>query len=292
MSEPHGNGRNYANDAVETSDGYLVIGEEETSDSPQNSWPIGNLVAVKLSFSGEIIWKKTYDHPTEEHGYDITKTSDGNFAITGTLNDHPLFALIDKDGNELQYQQLSYEGYGHSIYESRENAYLISGTSHLTNGTSNVIFTYSSDNSSALLTDFGLGFPLRMTPEGSLAFGMFHELSTNQSLGLLIGLDQDGSAIWQRHTPARINAAMTLPDGYMATGFTSSGANIDLWIGKVDESGNTIWETNLAVDSLCSVNSIVPTQDGNFLVGVRFREGMSCTHSWLMKFDANGNQIK
>ena len=74
-AKPYGTaGDDFGNSAVETNDGYLVIG---TATNPDNNSK--DIYLLKVDFNGNEQWSKFIGNSLFDEGYDIVATLDGNF---------------------------------------------------------------------------------------------------------------------------------------------------------------------------------------------------------------------
>lgn len=84
--------------AVETTDGYLVIGTALNPDNNQKG-----IYLLKVDFLGNEMWSKFLGTDEFDEGYDIVAMPDGNFGIVGNVGNQSdvYLAKIDADGNEI-----------------------------------------------------------------------------------------------------------------------------------------------------------------------------------------------
>lgn len=93
-----------------------------------------------------------------------------------------------------------------------------------------------------------------------------------------------------------IISVLSTPDGgYVCTGSTrlSDGGQKDIYVFKVDDSGNIEWQRTYGGDLDDVVDCMVAAQNGGFVIAGRIMESSPCYHDvfWL-KIDASGNPIR
>lgn len=84
---------------VELDDGYLITG---TSENPNNG--TRDVLLLKVDQNGDEVWRKYFGDPADlDEAYDIVKTADGNYAITGFTgsNSDALLLKVDTNGDIL-----------------------------------------------------------------------------------------------------------------------------------------------------------------------------------------------
>jgi hypothetical protein len=165
---------------------------------------------------------------------------------------------------------------------------------------------------------------LDKTSDGGLILGGFSDSSvsgnkTAPNYGLvdywLIKLDSLGNKQWDKSFGGtnhdRLSCSRQTGDGgFILGGSSNSGASgnrssaayggYDLWLVKLDASGNKIWEKSFGGtnDDICQ--SIQQTQDGGYLVGGYSASGPSGSKSasgygssdyWVIKLNGSGNKL-
>jgi len=116
-----------------------------------------------------------------------------------------------------------------------------------------------------------------------------------------------GSAFEQVET-----IAQTADGGYIVGGYSVSGisgnkteanvaGSIDLWIVKLDASGNITWQNAIGGNGSDYLGSIYPTSDGGYIVGAYSYSGISGDKTeatvgfsadfWILKLNASGNIV-
>jgi hypothetical protein len=199
-------------------------------------------------------------------GYTINPTSDGGYIIGGRGVDFGkyLSACLIKLDSEGRYQWESNLGgndhdYGESAIETSDGGYIIVG--------------------------YTKGF-------GAIGFDLY-----------VAKTDQNGNMIWQNTFGGSLDdygydVCETSDGGYMLTGVTySMGAgNDDIYLIKLDNSGNAIWEKAFGDISYDKGFSVLETSDGNYLVSgykiVPYAQGGDGNGDfYLFKVDTNGNML-
>lgn len=125
-------------------------------------------------------------------------------------------------------------------------------------------------------------------------------------------IDSASNLIWQRsyggtNLDAIYGVANTQDHGYIAVGVTNSNDGLvagnhgfeDLWVLRLDSVGNLLWQKCLGGTTIDGGNCIIPTDDGNYLIG-----GYSSSNDgdvtlnhvgsvdfWIVKIDTSGNII-
>src|SRR2546423_10974379 len=83
------------------------------------------------------------------------------------------------------------------------------------------------------------------------------------------------------------------PDGgFVAAGWTKAfvGANTDMWLVRLDASGNILWQRSYGGAGRDEIEKLHPTTDGGYIgIGLSSSFGAGQHAPLVLKFDANGN---
>ena len=92
-----GSNTDTANDVIQTSDnGFIMVGLSDSDDiDVSNNKGAYDFWIVKIDTDGNLVWEKSYGGQETDQAFAITKTSDGNFIITGDTRSSDL----DVDSN-------------------------------------------------------------------------------------------------------------------------------------------------------------------------------------------------
>ena len=144
------------------------------------------------------------------------------------------------------------------------------------------------------------------------------DFKTNNSFDFwIVKFNTDDSISWNKtfggSDDDRATDVIQLNDGsFIITGFSrsanvdvsSNAGNYDFWTIKLDANGNLLWEKSFGFSGADQAYTLHKTNDGNILIGgsldVTASGGQGNSRSsakhaggdyWLIKIDANGNQI-
>ena len=278
----------FAGGVVESADGGYVVGGTTYSSSNcllgDNS---SNIILVKLSSKGEWLWEKEYGGSGNEFLSELDLSADGGFLLTGhsTSSDGDLtnnngaedFWIVKTDASGNIIWQKSFGGsrtdQGVSAAVAPGGGYYIVGSSESTD------------------FDFGLNY-------GDSDF-------------LILHLSERGELIWQKKFGGSNHdfawAVSAAPDGgAVMAGMTNSvdgdvtrsgraASDIDIWVVKVDGSGNLQWQKSFGGPKDENAFDLAPTMDGGFLLcGITesLDSDAPCTNGntdiWVIRINGSG----
>ncbi|WP_324721785.1 T9SS type B sorting domain-containing protein [Salinimicrobium sp. HB62] len=250
---------------IEMADGtFLLAGYSYSGASGDKTEALRgfrDLWLVKLDQNREIQWQRTYGGNDAEDLNDIVVTSDGGFLLTSTSNsiasgDKTTAAMGNSDIwilkldslGRLEWQK-SYGGSGHDhdaqIEKKNNGNFLIAATS-----SSGVSATKTEDSK-------GLG-----------DYWVFE-------------IDPQGEIIWQRTIGGNNGEYLTdlqetRDGGYFLGGDSSSEISgdktmsskgfIDLWVVKINSSGDILWQQTYGGNSTEWLSSFHPAPDGGYMI--------------------------
>ena len=307
-------GSDMAYSLARTADGGYVIAGTTWSMTGSNRW---DAWIVRLSYSGRIVWQRSYGGKGDDQFNDIKQTADGGYVATGIFGTAELWVVkLDADGN-VQWQESFGDtdvDKGGSVQQTSDGGYIVAGM--LT-----VPFDVSLTRPAWIGRDLWL---LKLDGNGAVqwqkAYGanvdrsMFHSgaayqvvetsdggylaasratlkggTAYSESGTALIKVDGNGTLQWQkwyRDTGYYGHAGILvgLQDGGYVLGAVYSGS---LWLTKVDNAGTAEWQRyykDTPQTYGTGALAATATQDGGFVASGQFG-----SDAWVVKLDGAGN---
>lgn len=276
---------------IESTDGNFVIAGNSASfdgDVGGNNGGV-DLWVTKLSSSGVLIWEKNYGGSQDDYAMDLQSTADGGYIMIG--------------GSESDDGDLSGN-----------------------NGRTDVwVVKISSSGDLQWSKNFGgsgvdIGTSLGVVSDGYILAGC---TSSAGQMGISSGfggnefwvlkIDLDGNLDWEktyggkRHDVAK-EIIVNDNNEYIVAGNTwSNGGDIssnhghgDVWVIKLNNVGELLWESTFGGESPDRVNDLSKTADGNYILAGLKSEldlisngfyGRYDEQGWILKFSESGQMI-
>jgi hypothetical protein len=300
----------------QTSDGGYVITGYTWSFGP------GDLFVIKLDSSGNLSWAKTIGGTGDDRGSSIQQTSDGGYVITGKTSSfgagsYDVFVIkLDSSGNLSWAKTIggANDDYGSSIQQTSDGGYVITGGTSSFGAGKNVfgagngdVFVIKLDSSGNLSwaktiggTDYDSGRSIQQTSDGGYVItgetGRI-DVSGPRYDVFVIKLDSSGNLSWAKTIGGTgwdesSSIQQTSDGGYVITGETSSfgAGGGDVFVIKLDSSGNLSWAKTIGGKLGDSGNSIQQTSDGGYVItGETWRFEAGSSDVFVIKLDSSGN---
>jgi hypothetical protein len=272
---------------IQTDDGsYAVFGWVRSIDGDvTNNRGASDMWLIKLDDSGGLLWEKSYGGAATEYGYDFDLTSDGGFIIAGdsyssdgdvpsNAGQHDALVLkLDRNGS-IEWSRVFGGSLGEtfqSVIETSDGGYVLAG------------FTRSSDG------DFSGNY--------------------GESDLLILKLDGSGNLLWQKSyggagSDIAREVRQTSDGEFVVVGetnstnghVTESKGGLDVWLLKLDSSGDLIWQKSYGGSGNDWGTSINIASNGNYAIGGISASGdgdVTGAHGiddfWVLLVDVNGN---
>lgn len=244
---------------VQSNDGgYAIVGSTISYGSGGN-----DIWLIKTDSSGNLQWDKTYGGAGDDYGWNLEKTSDGGYLITGYttsygsgMNDGWIIK-VDSQGN-IQWSQ-----------------------------------TFGGSGSDATLQGI-------QTSDGGYAFTGYTNSSGAGKADLwLVKISSTGSLEWDKTYGGIFDECgyalvQTSDGGYTIVGETasygSSGHAGDVWLLKVDSEGNKLWSQTYGGSAEDAGWDLIQTSDGGYAItGYTYSKSSDGSSDvWLIKTDSDG----
>jgi len=301
-----------AKSLVVTSDGgYAIAGRTESfGEGDSDAW------LVKTDASGNMMWNHTYGGTNFDAAMSLVVTSDGGYAIAGQTYSFGAgdvdFWLVKTDSSGNMVWQEAYGGTGldraYAVVVASDGGYALAGYTNSFESEGYDFWLVKTDSSGNMEwsqtyggTEYEYAFSLVATSDGGYA--MAGETGSFGAEGdfWLVKTDASGNMLWsQNYGGARYeraeSLAVTSDGGYVIAGdIAISDENVDVWLVKIDSSGNMVWQKTYgetAEDygvSGDSPTSVVQTDDGGYAIAGYTGPSATGDDAWLVKTDANGD---
>ncbi|UCD37808.1 MAG: hypothetical protein JSW54_13465, partial [Fidelibacterota bacterium] len=243
---------------VTTDGGYIIVGS--TLSSMPSDYDVR---LIRTNGNGRELWTRTYGGGGWDWGHFVRQTDDDGFIVTGWTDSHGAGGgdlwLIRTDASGEEMWNRTYGGIrndqGNCVQPTSDGGYIITGAT-----SSNSV---GNDDLWLIKTN------ARGDIEWMRTFG-----GEGYDEGHFVHHTSDG--------------------GYIVVGSTTSfgAGESDIWLIKLQPNGRTVWTHTYGGSEWDWGNAVYELADGGFvIVGTTLSFGVGSSDLWLIKTDAEGNQI-
>jgi len=298
-------GFDWVSDIIETRDGnYTLAGYKRGKDSSHlDAW------VAQLNRYGEVMWEHTFGGSKSDEIKSLIQTRDGGFALCGFTDSEGSgkgdFWLLRLNAvGDLMWEEVyggKYDERGHSIIQGPDDAFFMAGYGVYPRSASDMVILKVDRNGKGIwrkrVREKGVGVAegIAMASDGSLMVaGRGSKTEAGSLDGRLMGLSPSGSVMWTRDLGEE-GAEGLVDIEKVSGGFILAGqrqrreSNRDIWLLKVNESGDLIWEQNPIASKKDWAHGISPCRDGGFLLAGGTRSyGNGGSDMLIMKTNLRG----
>jgi regulation of enolase protein 1 (concanavalin A-like superfamily) len=306
-----GAGSDMAYAIVATSDGNFIIAGETSSFGAGDP----NVYLLKISPNGDTIWTRTYGGFHDDHAYAITPTQDGNFIVAGMTSSFgagggDVYLLkISPNGDTIWTRTYGgiYNESARAITPTQDGNFIVAGEKYFLGDVYLYLLKISPKGDTVWTRTYGgLGNEnaivaiITPTQDGNfIVAGATSTYTAGNGDVYLLKISPNGDTIWTRtYGGANYDWATAITptqDGnFIVAGGTSSfGVEFyDVYLLKISSKGETLWTRTYGGISIDKATTIIPTQDGNFIVtGVTFSVGTGSDDIYLLKISPQGDTV-
>ncbi len=298
-----GSGDEYFYTHINTSDGGLLfVGYASSYDSDTNAF------IVKTDALGNVQWARTCGGTGRDAATAALQLSDGSFVITGYTD------AFGQGGDDVFLMKLASDGtlqwvrvYGDTLDDVPQfistayNGFVIGGYTASASGDFDVMLLRV-DASGNLIWGKAYG-QMSTYPNWDFAFSMENYAITGATDGYGFGsydlfvlkVDTGGNVQWMK-----VYGGSGWDDGYFISlapggGYVVVGrqgsqtaGNLDFWILRIDDLGNTLWSTSWGGSGYEPAASVWPLLDGYAVAGYTYSYGAGQNDAVLMKVSESG----
>jgi hypothetical protein len=274
-----------------TDGGYILAG---------GTMPLYNntmmAMIIKLDANGDILWNKTYPEVVELKC--IQQTLDGGYIACG----HNFILKLGATGDITWHYAIPSVDFW-KAQQTSDGGYVVSGERRNNSTSFDVLaLKLASDGDIVWQKNYGgggmdIGIIHQTAEDEYFITGYTYSFGVGEIDAWILKLNSNGSIIWQKTyggvNDDSINAIQQTSDGgYLASGETASfgAGDEDLWILKLDDSGNIIWEKTYGGEDYDGASSLQKTSDGGYIVlSATENFGSGGDDLWVLKLDGIGH---
>ncbi|OFY86210.1 MAG: hypothetical protein A3F72_07085 [Bacteroidetes bacterium RIFCSPLOWO2_12_FULL_35_15] len=293
------------NGMLETADGnYFVVGYKTSAGGEIDNY------LLKLKPNGDTLFTKVFGGYGNEEAKEIVATADGNYVIVGASNSVNYadnnFELIKIDpfGNVIwtkYYGGPNYEA-ARSVKLCSDGGFILAGKTKLTTTSNASIFLVKTNSSGDTLWSKTYGGPnsyeaksILANADGTYTFCADDSSYTNDSDVLVMNVSATGFINWTKSfggTDKDICKMInpTFDGGYIVAAISRSFGwiNPDMWLLKLDASGNTQWTSHFGGQYHEHCYAARQTADGGYIAAGQSRSYSVNIQMMLVKLDSLG----
>lgn len=277
--------------------GFALVGYAMSSDGDgsQNMGFHDNWV-VRLDASGEILWERSFGYAGHDHAYDVVETRDGGLLFVGFLD----VTASGGEGNDRRDPALTAHGVGEFWVTRLDPA-------------GNIVWRRYFGG-----TDNDRAYAVATVPSGGFLVAGAAE-SANFDIGdargsydfWVLRLSEDGDLLWERSLGGsgidRAYEIARTADGHFLVGgntFSADGdvsrnhGGSDIWVVKLSEQGEVIWEQTYGGSGFDALESIMPDNAGGVLLSGNSRSSDGDLERnegendiWVLRIDGQGRVL-
>ncbi len=306
-----GEGNDEAYAVTQTSDENYVIAGRSNSFGLENP-DLGDydIVLIKLSSEGSIIWSKLFGGTKFDEVYAIQETFDKGLMILGSTKSfdvglkNAFIIKLDED-MEIQWAKTLGSNKINAFEQTSDKGFILAGSSTLSisGGSDAILIKIDKEGRIKWSTIYGGSQNEEIRSVHQTIDGGFIMSGSTNSFGFggsdffIAKLDQAGSTEWTRvfggaSNDVSISSFRTSDAGYLVGGYTYSfgTGNVDALLMKLDSNGNPIWIKVFGQENYDMPRSIIPISGGGFVVtGGRKQPDSNNLDIYVSKFNQDGN---
>lgn len=284
---------------IQTSDGgYAITGYAMSDDGDgSNNQGFHDNWILRLDASGNILWEKSFGFSGHDHSYDIVETPDGGLFFSGFLD----VTSSNGEGSTGKSSGLTRHGVGEFW-----------GTRLDVDG--NIVWRKffggsNNDRSFGVINAYDGGFILSGASESD-------DFDISNSKGSydfwVVKVDKNGNFEWEQSfggtgIDQSHDITKTADGNYVLVGntfssdtqVTKNNGESDIWLIKINDEGELIWQHSYGGSSFDAAHSVNLTSSGGFLISGNSRSSdkdasvnQGGNDFWMLTTDENGKILR
>jgi hypothetical protein len=260
-------------------------------------------------------WNRTYGGPYGDGAWSLQEAEDGGYIVTGFTSSQGhgsdlWLVKVDSSGQKEWEKTFcgSQEDVGYSVKETRDNGYVVAGTTKSFGMGSEYLWLIKTDAKGTKQWEKIFGGFVSSSGDGAWAVdeaqdGGYIITGYTRSFGAgakdlwLVKTDANGKEQWERtfggsKDDVGMSVLQAKDDGYLVAGRTASfgAGKDDIWLIKTDYAGREQWNRTLGGAEDDVGLQVVEAKDGYVITGRTESEGPD-KKAFLMKTDLKGKKL-
>ena len=261
------------------------------------------------------IFSNTFNDASFDYGRYLIQTSDheylivGNTSLLGDNYSNVLILKVDHTGQQMWRKDYTYSSSDrlNMVIELEDGSLVMAGSSISNTNSSKdlLIMKTGSDGNIEWQTSYGdardeIANSIGITSDGGFIItGEITNENTGNSSCYVLKVNNNGEFEWDRSFGGSLNdqgfSLVPANDGgFVITGVTRSQSDSsgDLWLFKVNNAGDMLWERTFGGENFEAGRSLQQTSDnGYIIIGQTESFGNGSNDAYLLKTDSQGNEI-
>jgi hypothetical protein len=247
--------------ATQTTDkNYVAVGYTTVNSVDSN------IHMVKVDRNGILLWTKTITGGGHDVAIGVISTTDGGFAISGTLHDKMALLKFDSLGNLLwnkQYDELK-GSIGRSMVQTSDGYLMAGGITADGNFDSSIAYLIKTDASGNVLwskkyftaSAYSIINDLKPTKDGNYVF--LSENKKSNDSAWVVKIDPSGNVLWAKYFFDAVSKTSgysilpTIDAGYLVSGTRTNLSNNGFLL-KLTPAGAKIWSKTTNTDGSADI---------------------------------------
>jgi uncharacterized delta-60 repeat protein len=310
-------GGSYGDEArsiIRSSDGGYVVAGWTLSFGAGYS----DFYVVKLDSSGNVQWTKTIGGSSDDFAYSIIQSSDGGYVIAGYTQSFgaggsDIYVVkLDSSGNVQWVKTIGGSDWdvAYSIIQSSDGGYVVAGRTYSFGAGKADMYVVKLDSAGNVQwaktiggSDDDRAYSIIQSSDGGyVVAGYTTSFGAGKEDMYVVKLDSSGNVQWTKtiggsDKDVARSIIRSSDGGYIVAGYTRSfGSGGDIFVVKLDSSGNVQWAKTIGRSRWDSASSIIQSSDGGYVIAgeteiLVYYSGGSSYYSefYIVKTDSNLN---
>ncbi len=261
-----------------------------------------------------VIWQTTYGGTGYEHAEAVEQTSDGGFVFTGPTTSYgepngDVYIVKTDDKGGVIWSRMYGGGdqdFSTQIRQLPGGGYVVGANtlSYGAGGSDTWLLRLDEAGDTVWTRTYGGGDEdylddVRLLPDGFLLVGSTYNYGAMLADVLVIRTDENGDSVWTRTYGGKdyqfgTAICVTADEDYVIAGswFSYITGHTDVYIAKITESGDLLWEQTYGGAYEDYAADICETHDGGLMiVGTTNADGPPWSDIYVIKTDATGDSV-